>query len=420
MNKLWIIARDVYRKNVKSISFVVMILTPFLMMGLIYGIGYLSAGGFSGNDIAVVSDNPAIAQQFKEYKSDDMKFKVADSEKAAKKQLQDEDIDGFLKITMTDSQVEGTLYSNSGLGTTTEMTISQLLNGIQGSLNAGNLGLNAEQVASLSTPAKFEKAKVKFTDSGKMEEGKDDSGVRMVMTMAVVIIMFIVGTLYSSIIAQEVASEKGTRIMEVILSSTTAQTHFYGKLLGVLMVLVTQVLIYIVAFLVALPKLSDLDIVKQLLVDIDLQDLFGSFFIYSMLFLLVGVFLVCVLAAICGSLVSKAEDTAKAVQPVTYLGLIGYFIGLSLGMGDPQNIVVRVTSYIPFLSTYIMPVRMASDTVNNAGILISLGITIVFTILLTLISARLYKSNVLIYSEGGMISSLKQSFSIMKNERSKA
>lgn len=124
-----------------------------------------------------------------------------------------------------------------------------------------------------------------------------------------------------------------------------------------------------------------------------------------------------VLAALCGSLVNKAEDTAKAILPVTYLSLGGYMLGLILGASDPNNIVIRITSYIPFLSSYIMPVRLANETVGMGGALISLLVLVAVTFLLMILSANMYKSNVLVYSEGGLWSSLKQSISIMRNER---
>ena len=126
-----------------------------------------------------------------------------------------------------------------------------------------------------------------------------------------------------------------------------------------------------------------------------------------------------VLAALCGSLVNKAEDTAKAILPVTYLSLGGYMLGLILGASDPNNIVIRITSYIPFLSSYIMPVRLANETVGMGGALISLLVLVAVTFLLMILSANMYKSNVLVYSEGGLWSSLKQSISIMRNERKK-
>lgn len=95
-------------------------------------------------------------------------------------------------------------------------------------------------------------------------------------------------------------------------------------------------------------------------------------------------------------------------------------LGLILGASDPNNIVIRITSYIPFLSSYIMPVRLANETVDASGAMVSLVILIVVTFVLMFLSANMYKSNVLVYSEGGLWSSLKQSISIMRNERKKA
>jgi len=100
-----------------------------------------------------------------------------------------------------------------------------------------------------------------------------------------------------------------------------------------------------------------------------------------------------------------------------YIGLIGYMIGITFGTNDPQNIVVKVTSFIPLISSYIMPVRLATETASTMEAIVSLVILAVFGIILTIFSARLYKSNVLVYSEGGMIQSLKQSISILKNEQ---
>ncbi|TGY15618.1 ABC transporter permease, partial [Enterococcus faecalis] len=83
---------------------------------------------------------------------------------------------------------------------------------------------------------------------------------------------------------------------------------------------------------------------------------------------------------------------------------------------DPQNIVVKVTSFIPLISSYIMPVRLATETASTMEAIVSLVILAVFGIILTIFSAHLYKSNVLVY-EGGIIQSLKQSISILKNEQ---
>lgn len=420
MRKFWIITKDVYLKNIKSISFLIMILVPFIMMGVIYVAGNFAQQNSEVNKIGVLSDDPQLTQQLGQVKTDDFEFKAIDSTKKAQKELADEKIDAYMTVSVANDEVKGELYSENSLGQSTQLLIQQQLTGVQSMLRASMLGVSPEEVASLSQPASFSRQKVSFNDQGKMTVGEDNSDVQYVVSYVATIILFIIILTYAQIIAQEIASEKGTRIMEVILSSTTAQKHFYGKLTGVLLVAVTQMALYGVIFGVGFNQFKNMDIVKSALDGISLDSIFGPFLWYSLLFMFFGILIFAVLAALCGSLVNKAEDTAKAILPVTYLSLGGYMLGLILGASDPNNIVIRITSYIPFLSSYIMPVRLANETVDVSGAMVSLVILIVVTFVLMFLSANMYKSNVLVYSEGGLWSSLKQSISIMRNERKKA
>ena len=417
MSKFWVIALDVFKKNVKSISFLIMILIPFIALGIIYVVGIFTDGMNSADKIAVYANEPAIAQTITAQKNEDYQFEVVDSEEAGKKQLADEKVDAFLIVTSEADSIKGELLSESSMGQTTELTVQQLLSGLQASGRAAALGLNQEQVASLSEPANFSKQKVSFTEDGKMELGEDNSSIQYIVSYVGTIILFMFILTYAQIIAQEIASEKGTRIMEVILSSTRAQVHFYAKLTGVIMVALAQLLAYAGIFAISYYWIKDISMVKDVLANFSIDGLFGPFFIYSVIFVLLGILIYSVLSALCGSLVNKAEDTAKAIIPVTYLSLAGYMLGLILGGTDPNNIILRVTSYIPFLSSFIMPVRLANDTVGIGGAAVSVAILAVSTLALMLISARMYKSNVLIYNDNGILASLKQSFVLMKNEK---
>lgn len=417
MSKFGVIALDVFKKNVKSISFLIMILIPFIALGIIYVVGIFTDGMNSADKIAVYANEPAIAQTIAAQKNEDYQFEVVDSEEAGKKQLADEKVDAFLIVTSEADSIKGELLSESSMGQTTELTVQQLLSGLQASGRAAALGLNQEQVASLSEPANFSKQKVSFNEDGKMELGEDNSSIQYIVSYVGTIILFMFILTYAQIIAQEIASEKGTRIMEVILSSTRAQVHFYAKLTGVIMVALAQLLAYAGIFAISYYWIKDISMVKDVLANFSIDGLFGPFLIYSVIFVLLGILIYSVLSALCGSLVNKAEDTAKAIIPVTYLSLAGYMLGLILGGTDPNNIILRVTSYIPFLSSFIMPVRLANDTVGIGGAAVSVAILAVSTLALMLISARMYKSNVLIYNDNGILASLKQSFVLMKNEK---
>lgn len=417
MSKFWVIAIDVYKKNIKSISFLIMLLIPFIMVGIIY-VGGLFAGQMNDIDtIAVYSDDTALAEMVTQQKSEDYQFELVASKQEAEEKLASEEVDAFLEIEATAENVSGELYSESSLGQTTELTIQQLLSQIQASLRANQLSLSPEEVAGLSEPAAFSKRTVSFDDAGKMTTGEDKSDLQYIVSYIGTIVLFVFILTYSQIIAQEIASEKGTRIMEVILSSTRAKTHFYGKLTGVILVAITQFLAYAGIFAISYFWIKDIDLVKGVLANFTLDGLFGSFLVFTVIFVLLGILLYAILAALCGSLVNKAEDTAKAIIPVTYLSLAGYMLGLILGASSPNNIVIRVTSYIPFLSSYIMPVRLANNTVGIGGAVISVIILLVTTLILMGVSARMYKSNVLIYNDNGVIAALKQSLKLMKNEK---
>ncbi|GAA2927255.1 MULTISPECIES: ABC transporter permease [Enterococcus] len=418
MSKMGIIIKDVYKKNVKSTAFVIMILAPFLVMGIFYLSQHFFGDANDINKIGIVSDQPAVAEQLAKTKSEDYSFKIISSDKKAQKQLEDKKVDAYLDLKMSQENVSGKLYSKASLGTSTETQLQQILSSMQATIRANQLNLTTAQVQKVMEPAKFESTKVTF-ENGKMQSDGGDSGTQFILSFLTTIIMFVFIISYSSIIAQEIASEKGTRIMEVLLSSMKAKTHYYGKLLGVLLVALTQLLIYGVAVVFGYRQFKDVAMVKDLINNVSIKSLLGSGALAIIAFMLVGLFLYAVLSALCGSLVSKPEDTAKAIQPVMYLSMIGYMLGLILGTSNPTNVIIKVTSYIPFLSSYSMPLRLASGTAAMSSAFVSLGILIVFTILLTLFSAQLYKSNVLVYSEGGTLSALKQSISIMQNDRKK-
>lgn len=418
MSKMGIIIKDVYKKNVKSTAFVIMILAPFFVMGIFYLSQHFFGDANDINKIGLVSEQSTIAEQLAKTKNKEYSFKVVGSEKKAQSQLEDKKIDAYLKLEMGEDRVSGQLYSKSALGTSTESQLQQILSSLQTSIRASQLQLTTAQVQKVMEPATFKANKVTF-EKGKMQSDGGDSSVQFALSFLTTIIMFVFIMSYSSIIAQEIASEKGTRIMEVLLSSMKAKTHYYGKLLGVLLVALTQLLIYGIALLVGYRQFKDMPMVKEFINNASIKSLLGSNVLVIITFMLIGIFLYAVLSALCGSLVSKPEDTAKAIQPVMYLSMIGYMLGLILGASDPTNVIIKVTSYIPFLSSYSMPLRLASNTAELSSAIVSLGILILFTVLLTVFSAQLYKSNVLVYSEGGTLSALKQSITIMQNDRKK-
>ncbi len=295
MSKFWVIALDVYKKNIKSISFLIMILVPFIATGAFYLIGYFADGMNSVDKIAVYANEPAIAQTFVDQSGDDFEFEIVDSEEQGQQQMADKDADALLLITASGDTLQGELLSESSMGQALELTIQQLLTGLQSSYRASELGLTAEQVAVLSEVAPLDRQKVSFGEDGEMTYGEDNTAMQSLVSMIATIILFFFIITYAQIIAQEIASEKGTRIMEVILSSTRAQIHYYAKLTGVIMVAATQLVAYVAIFGGSYFWIKDNPMVKDLLANFSTDGIFGPFLVFAIVFVFLGILIYSVL-----------------------------------------------------------------------------------------------------------------------------
>lgn len=414
MNKFWVVALETFKRNVKSVAFIVMILSPFLMIGLSLAGGYFGGKFNETSSIAVVSENQAIRESFIKDSTITVEPNIK-TEKEAQKALEEDDIDGYLVTELVGEKIEANYTGTSTLGTEDVLSIEQILSSYQLGLTSQELKLSANDVEKLMSKVALTSKNVEFKD-GEMTE---KSSNQLALTMGAFFLslaMYMIILMYAQVTASEVASEKGTRIMEIILSSTTASKHFYGKIMGIFLVILTQIGVYLVVGLGGYLIMKDSPMVKDLLAAVPLKDLVIGIFGYNMLFLLFGVIIFTILSALCGSLVSKAEDAGKAVTPVSYLTLFGFMVSMMFGMANPQHIMMKITSYIPFLSSFTMPSRIASGTVETSGVLLSLGILVVATLLLLKVSASIYQSSALSYSDTGMWKTFTRSFASMKHE----
>jgi len=413
-SKFWTIVKEVFRKNVKSVAFLVMVFLPLLIGLVIYVIARVANDGTGDVDrIAVVTKNQEIGSALTEVKGN-IKYEVLDRA-AADRKLKDEDVGAILALETDQGKISSTLETTRSLDTATQMTVSQTLTAIQQSVFATQLGLSPDEKTNLLSPAKLEPMHVEFDADGNRIQGTDYSGLRQVIATVLIVMIWIFVATYGSIVAQEIASEKGTRIMEVILSSVKAETHFYGKLVGIILVCSVNVLAYVVQIGVGYLLFRDNDMIRSFLNGLNLQEVFTGQFWLVIPIVILGILLFTFLAALSGSLISRVEDVPKAQTPMTMIGLLGYMLSVIFA-SQPDNIVMTVTSYIPFISSFVLPMQIATGVASNLQVWISMGIMFVTMLFILLFSARLYKSNVLIYSSDGLLKVLKQSLNNIRNE----
>ena len=129
-----------------------------------------------------------------------------------------------------------------------------------------------------------------------------------------------------------------------------------------------------------------------------------------------GVLIYASLAGFLGSLVSKVEEVNKTITPITLFAVAGLYTGM-FAMQSPNNIVVKVMSYIPLTTPFVMPFRISTETVAQNELIIAIIISVIFSIVCFWIATIFYRSNVLTYSDKGVINTLKRSFQLWKSDR---
>ncbi|HSP21746.1 MAG TPA: ABC transporter permease, partial [Planococcus sp. (in: firmicutes)] len=114
------------------------------------------------------------------------------------------------------------------------------------------------------------------------------------------------------------------------------------------------------------------------------------------LFSVLGYILYLFIYAALGSLVSKVEDVNSAVTPITFLFILAY-LAATFATNAPDNTIVKVTSFIPFISLFTMPIRYMLTSVPVASLLVSSGIMLLTVALFAWLSIHIYKFGALNY-----------------------
>ena len=374
-----------------------MVISPFLFLGLSGGIGVLQGSSLAQNSkVAVVSSVPLVTEELKS--TNGLNFDYND-EVSAQAAIKDEKIKGYLTIDQENSVLKAVYHGETSLESGIKLAVTAKLNELQSQLNRSEANLSQEQEKRLAQT-------IQFTEQ--IDEAKENK--KMVQTFAAAglgFFLYMILITYASVTAQEVASEKGTKIMEVVFSSIRASHYFYARMIALLLVILTHIGIYVVGGLGAILFFKDMPILANSGI---LNHLGEAFSLNTLLFILVSLFMYVVLAAFLGSMVSRPEDAGKALSPLMILIIAG-FVGVTALGAAGDNLILKIGSYIPFISTFFMPFRAINGYANGLEAWISLAITVIFAVTATAFIGRMYASLVLQTDDLGIWKTFKRALS---------
>lgn len=405
MNKLGLLIKQLYLQKIKSKSFI--LLTLLYLAIIAVAVNWSSIKGIFTDDnkyvtIALVDDTKLdLAKQFPSDK--EVKFKVVkESKKEVDALVKKEKYDAAVYLTSKDQQLAVELATAKSLDLQVQSKIDALAENAGKVYSVQQLNLSAEQAAKiLQTNTVVKQVDLQEKTSNKTAEEKS-AGILIAYIMGFLIYLFV--TSYLSMITTDIASEKGSRVLEVLMASVKPSTHLFSKLIGVFLTGLTQIAILAVGAYILIQFTA-----KKSVTD-GLQEMLGqlpaTYFIYAILFFLLSIILFLLIGALAGSLVSKVEEASQVMMPGVFIMLIGFYVMLS-GISNPDSLLIKVFSYIPFTSGMLMTLRLGATDISTVSVWISLAILFATVALLFTISVTFYKRSVLTYSSGGIMQKIK-------------
>lgn len=224
-------------------------------------------------------------------------------------------------------------------------------------------------------------------------------------TYIMIFALYMVILLYGQMVATNVATEKSSRAMEVLITSAKPTSMMFGKVLASCIAgfiqLITVFGSALIFYNINKSYWSD-NVIIDSIFNIP-PELLG----YMLLFFVLGFLLYAFMFGAVGSTASKLEDINTSVMPITLLFIVGFFVVFSsMSSGAVDSTLLKVCSFIPFTSPMAMFTRIAMSTVPWYEIAISIAVLIGSTAGIGVLSAKIYRIGVLLYGTPPKITSI--------------
>ena len=241
--------------------------------------------------------------------------------------------------------------------------------------------------------------------AGEVENLGKNQAQNYFYTYIMIFALYFVIMLYGQMVSTNVATEKSSRAMEVLITSAKPTSMMFGKVLASCIAGLVQ----IVAIFGSAVIFYNLN-VEYWRDNALVQSIFNippELLVYMLIFFILGFLIYAFLYGAIGSTATKLEDINTSTMPLTIFFVIAFMVVMiCMNLGDVDNTVMKICSYVPFTSPMAMFTRIAMSTVPMYEILISIAILIGSSIGIGVLSAKIYRVGVLLYGTTPKIGSI--------------
>ena len=301
-----------------------------------------------------------------------------------KQKIEDEEINGAIIINPGNEKIKiSYIVENTTMMEQVPEECVNSLTSLYSNLQISKLGLTEEQLQSI-TP--------NFDFSLEQTEEKSASGnVFVMMMMSIVLFYAIYFCAYQ--VSSSITTEKTSKIIETLVTSTSPRTIILGKTLGIGLVGLAQMIVIVATALISAKAFLEPELLENVL---DMSNITPYLGIMTAIYFILGYLAYALLYALTGSTVSKPEDIQSVNTPVALLAVIGFYLSY-FTMMNPTSDLNLFASLFPISSPFCMPFRIMMGLASIMDVALSIAILIVTIIVISHIAIKIYSNAILNY-----------------------
>ncbi len=277
--------------------------------------------------------------------------------------------------------------------------IVNAINSLYTNIQISKLGLTDKQIESITPNFEF--------NIEQTEEEKVNGNIFAMMMMSLVLFYAIYFCAYQ--VSSSITTEKTSKIMETLVTSTSPRTIVLGKTIGIGLVGLLQMILIVGTALISAKMFLDAELLNSLL---DMSSITPYLAIITIIYFILGYFAYALMYALTGSTVSKPEDIQSANGPVAIITVIGFYLSY-FTMMNPTSELNILASLLPISSPFCMPFRIMMGLASGVDVAVSIAILIITILVIAKVAIKIYSSAILNY---GTKMSLKDIIKMYKDK----
>lgn len=293
------------------------------------------------------------------------------------------DVDACIKFSKQENTVKMEYIVESAAVSYGEVpqTLVATFTNLYSNLQVKKLNLSPEELSSLEP--EFD---VTLTET---DENAAKGNIFIMMMISIVLfyaVFFCAGQVSTAI-----TTEKTSKIIETLVTSTDSKTIVLGKTLGIGIVGLIQVILMMIVAIISAKFCMDSEILSSIF---DVSTITPILFIITLIYFCLGYGLYSLFFALTGATVSKPEDVQSANGPVSFVAVIGFYLAY-FSMMNPSSSVNKLAGIVPISSPFCMPLRVMMGTATTGEVITSVLVLIATTALVAMLAIKVYSSTIL-------------------------